>query len=284
MEKIAILTDSTADLPKELRELEEVFVMPLYVNLNGKYYKDEIDINLDEVNKFNELNKDNLAKSSAPSPGDFKEMFDKIFDQDFTKILCFTVSSGLSATHQICEMVASDYENIKVYDTKLASIGEGLFVSFASQLIRGGEDFSYICQKIEETKANKKLYIWLDSLTNLKKGGRAGGIFAKTAGILDLKPELMLNEEGKIALIKLKRKETKALSDIIERVREDLKGCKKYYLGLVYGKNENIGEIFEKEARDLVEKSQGYHKTVLGSVIGVHAGSKAFAVVYLKVE
>ncbi len=284
MEKIAILTDSTSDLPKSLMCLDNVYVIPLYVNMDGKYYKDGVDVSLDDVNLYNENNKKNLAKSSAPSPGDFDDIIKKIRDDGYEKIIAIMVSSNLSATFQILNIQASEDPNIKVIDSKSASLGESLLLVYSLDLINEGLSFDEISIRLDQVIDSKDLYVWFDSLENLKAGGRLTAHVSKALGILNLKPLLKFNKDGKIDLIKLKVKEKRAIKQLVERVREDLKDSRKYYLGLIHGSDESSVSDIEKQAKDLIDNSLGYFKNTFGSVVGVHVGSKAYAFLYLKVD
>ena len=194
------------------------------------------------------------------------------------------VSSNLSATFQILNIQASEDPNIKVIDSKSASLGESLLLVYSLDLINEGLSFDEISIRLDQVIDSKDLYVWFDSLENLKAGGRLTAHVSKALGILNLKPLLKLNKDGKIDLIKLKVKEKRAIKQLVERVREDLKDSRKYYLGLIHGSDESSVSDIEKQAKDLIDNSLGYFKNTFGSVVGVHVGSKAYAFLYLKVD
>ena len=98
VEKIAILTDSTSDLIDKYKNKDHIFILPLYVNIEGSYLKDGIEITSDEVVEFNKNNPDNLAKSSAPSPGDCAHIIEGIRAKGYKKIIIISVSSRID-TH-----------------------------------------------------------------------------------------------------------------------------------------------------------------------------------------
>ena len=284
MEKIAILTDSTSDIPDELKIKEHIYLIPLYVNLNGKYYKDGVDISIDDVMDFNEKNQKNLAKSSAPSPGDFNEIIDRIRKDGYKKIIVITVSNALSATHSIIKLRAEDDEDIHVVDSKSASIMEALLVNYADDLIKSGLDFDDICKKLDSLTDMKCTYIWIENLDSLKAGGRLSSTVSKAVGFLKIKPILKIGSSGKIELVKLRAKEENAIEQIVNKVKEELGPSSQFYLGISYGGDLDMFRKLEGKASDLIEESINYLHNKIGSVIGVHSGPKAIALFYLKVK
>lgn len=284
MEKIAIITDSTADLTKDLRKKDNIYVIPLYVNIGGKYLKDGIDIKTDEIIEYNEKNPDNLAKSSAPSPGDVKSIIGKARADGFDKIFVVTVSSRLSATFSIFKIEAEDDSNIKLIDSKSASLGETLLVGYIQSLIGEGYSFDQISGLLDGVVDKKSVYIWVDSLESLKAGGRLSTAALKTVKFFNIKPILNLGEDGKVGIIKLKAKEDKAIKDIVKKIREDLKDSEKYYLAIGHGGDEKLLKKIEKEASDLIDGALSYKNNYFGSVIRVHSGKKAFAIFCQKIK
>ncbi|WP_296129595.1 DegV family protein [uncultured Anaerococcus sp.] len=133
MGKIAILTDSTSDLIDKYKNMDNIFVLPLYVNIDGSYLKDGIEITSDEVVEFNKKNPDNLAKSSAPSPGDCAHIIEEIRAKGYKKIIIISLSSKLSTTHNVFNHVLDD--DMYLLDSRSASLMESLLVNYVDDLI-----------------------------------------------------------------------------------------------------------------------------------------------------
>lgn len=282
MEKIAILTDSTSDLIEKYKKEDHIFVLPLYVNINGSYLKDGIEITSDEVVEFNKNNPDKLAKSSAPSPGDCAHIIEEIRSKGYKKIIIISVSSKLSTTHNVFNHVLDD--EMYLLDSRSASLMESLLVNYADDLINEGLSFEEICTRLDQIRDEKAAYIWVDSLENLVKGGRISAPLGKAVKFLNIKPMLKVASEGKVDLVKLKVKEDKAIDQVIKKVRSDLEGAKEYYLGLGFGGDKSLLEKIEDKASDLIEKAKSYHQNTFGSVLRVYSGEKAFALFYIRIK
>lgn len=282
MEKIAILTDSTSDLIDKYKNKDHIFILPLYVNIDGSYLKDGIEITSDEVVEFNKNNPDNLAKSSAPSPGDCAHIIEEIRAKGYKKIIIISVSSKLSTTHNVFNHVLDD--DMYLLDSRSASLMESLLVNYADDLINEGLSFEEICPRLDQIRDEKAAYIWVDTLENLVKGGRISAPLGKAVKFLNIKPMLKVASEGKVDLVKLRVKEDKAIDQVIKKVRSDLEGVKEYYLGLGFGGDKSLLEKIEDKASDLIKRAKAYHYNTFGSVLRVYSGEKAFALFYIRIK
>lgn len=282
VEKIVILTDSTSDLIDKYKNKDHIFILPLYVNIDGSYLKDGIEITSDEVVEFNKNNPDNLAKSSAPSPGDCAHIIEGIRAKGYKKIIIISVSSKLSTTHNVFNHVLDD--DMYLLDSRSASLMESLLVNYADDLINEGLSFEEICTRLDQIRDEKAAYIWVDTLENLVKGGRISAPLGKAVKFLNIKPMLKVASEGKVDLVKLRVKEDKAIDQVIKKVRSDLEGVKEYYLGLGFGGDKSLLEKIEDKASDLIKSAKAYHKNTFGSVLRVYSGEKAFALFYIRIK
>ena len=282
MEKIAILTDSTSDLIDKYKNKDHIFVLPLYVNIDGSYLKDGIEITSDEVVEHNKNNPDNLAKSSAPSPGDCAEIIEKIRAKGYQKIIIISLSSGLSATYNVFKNELD--EDMYLLDSRNASLMESLLVNYADDLINEGLSFEEICTRLDQVRDEKAAYVWVDSLENLVKGGRISAPLGKAVKFLNIKPMLKVANEGKVDLVKLRAKEDKAIDQAIKKVKADIEGAKEYYLGLGFGGDKSLFEKIEDKASELINKAKAYHHNTFGSVLRVYSGEKAFGLFYIRIK
>lgn len=282
MEKIAILTDSTSDLIDKYKNMDNIFVLPLYVNIDGSYLKDGIEITSDEVVEFNKKNPDNLAKSSAPSPGDCAHIIEEIRAKGYKKIIIISLSSKLSTTHNVFNHVLDD--DMYLLDSRSASLMESLLVNYVDDLIKEGLSFKEICTRLNQIRDEKAAYVWVDSLENLVKGGRISAPLGKAVKFLNIKPMLKVANEGKVDLVKLRVKEDKAIDQAIKKVKADLEGAKEYYLGLGFGGDKSLFEKIEDKASDLINKAKAYHHNTFGSVLRVYSGEKAFGLFYIRIK
>lgn len=175
-------------------------------------------------------------------------------------------------------------KNIRVIDSKSASLGEALLVKYGQDLIARNLGFDDVYDKLMEAVTDKAVYIWVDSLDSLRAGGRLSTAAIKAVKFFNIKPILNLEESGKVGVIKLKAKEDKAIDQIIAKIEKDLKGTEDFYFAIGHGGDEGLFEKIEKRAAGLIERSKAYVKNNFGSVIRVHSGKKAFAVFYMRVK
>lgn len=284
MEKIAILADSTSDVHDNLRNRDNVYIIPLYVNIDGKYLKDQIEISPEEVLVYNDNHPGDFAKTSAPSPGDMKEIIGQIRNDGYEKIIVITISSKMSATYNTFKNLTEDDPNIHVVDSKSVSLMGSLMVAYADDLIKEGLDFKIICDKLENLEGKKMFYAWVDSLDNLVNGGRLPAPVGKAVSFLNIKPIIKVSSEGKLEIIKLKVKEEKAIDQLLNKVRKDIGDAKNYYLGIGHGGDFDLFERVQDKAGDLIENSVFYNGNPFGCVVRTHAGKRSFAVFYLKAD
>ena len=284
MEKIAILADSTSDVNENLRNRDNVYIIPLYVNIDGKYLKDQVDISPEEVLLYNDNHPGDFAKTSAPSPGDMQETIDQIRNDGYEKILVITISSKMSATYNTFKNLTEDDPNIHVVDSKSVSLMGSLMVAYADDLIKEGLDFKTICDKLENLEGKKMFYAWVDSLDNLVNGGRLPAPVGKAVSFFNIKPIIKVSSEGKLEIIKLKVKEEKAIDQLLNKIRKDLGDSKNYYLGIGHGGDFELFKKVQEKANDLIENSIFYNGNPFGCVVRTHAGKRSFSVFYLKAD
>ena len=136
MSKLGLIIDTACDVPKEAYEKLNVAMLPLWVHFSDKSYRDLIDIEKDE---FYDLLDKEFPKTSTPSPAEVREVIDKELESGAHEVLIITLSSGLSGTNDLCNLVAADYDGkVKVFDTKNIAIGAGFYGYRAASLREEG--------------------------------------------------------------------------------------------------------------------------------------------------
>ncbi|NLK01183.1 MAG: DegV family protein, partial [Clostridia bacterium] len=195
MGKIAIVTDSTADLPPEIIEKYNISIVPLKVLFGNKEYKDGIDIGPDEF--YEKLEKSNtLPTTSQPSPGDFIKVYRSLLEQ-YTEIISIHLSSNLSSTVNVARLAGKDFKDrIHVFDSKSISLGIGLLATEAAKSVQEGLRINEVLEKIKSVRKNSEVLFTLDTLEYLSKGGRIGKVSGLLGSVLNIKPIVRVNEEG----------------------------------------------------------------------------------------
>ena len=195
MDKIAVLVDSGCDIPKELAVEKNIYILPLKINYTDGEYRDGVDITPEQV--YNKLAQE-IPKTSLPNGEEILNLFDKIKSDGYTKVLCVTLSSGLSGTNNIINIIASDYDGleIKIIDSKNIAIGAGFLGLLASDLIKSGQSFDEAYQGVLANINNSKVFFSVATLEYLHKGGRIGLVSAVLGSKINLKPIISCNNEG----------------------------------------------------------------------------------------
>ena len=190
MGKIAIVTDSNSGITqKECKELGiSVIPMPFYIN-DELYFE---DITLTQEEFYQKLDEDADIKTSQPAPGDVLDLWEKLLE-DHDEIVHIAMSSGLSSSCATAAMLADDYDGkVQVVDNQRISVTQKQSVLDALTLRDAGRDARQIRQVLEEQKSDSSIYITLETLKYLKKGGRITPAAAAIGTVLNLKPVLQI--------------------------------------------------------------------------------------------
>jgi DegV family protein with EDD domain len=195
VEKIAILTDSSSDLSDEIIAEYGINILPLLVVYKNKAYKDRIEIKPQQVYDLLETE---IPKTSLPSIGDVKAIFDRFKKENYTHVLVITVSSGLSGTYGMLNMICKEYTDmkIKLIDSKSLSMGLGFTVYEAAKAVKNGKNFDETCSIAEKVRNKNQLFFVIKTLKYLKAGGRIGKVEASLGEIMNIKPIISIDEDG----------------------------------------------------------------------------------------
>lgn len=278
MSKVRIVTDSTSDIPAEMREQLGIELVPLKVIFGEETYLDGITLSPEQF--YDKLQRaQTLPTTSQPSPIEFMETYERILNEDpDASIISIHLSAKLSGTFQSAMIGQSMLErdaDISVYDSKSATYGIGLLVVHAAKLALAGKSKAEILDEIEQLNQDKKLYFIVDTLEYLQKGGRIGKASAVIGSILNIKPILSIDTEGEVTAIDKVRGQKKAIARILELVERDF-GQDPVELTIAWT---NVKDLAQ-ELGQLVEAKlnvRAIHHTWIGPVIGAHVGPGAAA-------
>ena len=272
-----ILTDSTADYSQvEAQELN-IDIVPLKVIIDGKEFKDRIDIQPDEFySKLVEC--EDLPSTSQPSPKDYIDYIE-MAKANNEPLIMILLSSGISGTYQSACMAKelAEYDNVYVIDSLNTTIGLRLLVDKAIQLRDEGKTAQEIVNTIEEMKTKVRLFAVVDTLEYLYKGGRLSRASAVAGTLLKLKPVIGVID-GKIGSLAKARGISKATKEIIPLIDKDGIDLNE---GIYYGYTGNQDGM--SKFVSVLEEQYGMKDVkikAVGPVIGTHAGPGARAVAY----
>ncbi len=268
--KVALVTDSTADLPKPLRERLGVRVVPLYVNLGGRIYKDWEEITPEEI--FQKVRQgEAFPTTSQPSPEDFQRAYQEAL-QEADHVLSIHISAKLSGTVQSALLAAQNYPGrITVFDSQAASLGIGMMVLRAHELLSQGHALEEVLSELDRIRKDHFVRFSVVTLEFLKRGGRIGGAQALLGTLLGIKPILTLRE-GRVEAAGRARGERKAREEILKDFQAWARGREHIRAFFLYGAEENA----VRELKEMVLASglpvEEALVSELGAVIASHTG------------
>ena len=282
MRPIKIISDSTADLPKELIEKYDIEVLPLSVTLGENSYKDGLEISAQDIFKYYEETK-GLPKTSAVSVLEYTEAFTPWVEKGYD-IIHFTISSTMSSCYQNACIAAVELGHVWSIDSANLSSGIGLQVVLAAELAAKGESAEVIAKHIAEAKTRVDASFILNQLEFLHKGGRCSGVAALGANLLKLKPCIEV-VEGKMKVGKKYRGAYEKCA--IKYVRDRLEGNDNIETDIIFLTWTGVDAHLLKEIEKEIKKYHKFHTIIVneaGSTITGHCGPGTFGILYFRKE
>ncbi len=276
MEKIKIITDSTADLPKEVYEKYDIEVLPLLINFGEESYLDGVEITPEVL--FERIEKEgSLPTTAQVTPTRFIDMYKKYLNEGY-KIISIHISSAMSGTYQSA-CIAKDTlesEDIFVIDSQNVTAALGMLVLKAAVLKEKGYGTKEIVEELEKIKLNIKSSILFESLDNLVRGGR----ISKTAGIVGSMLGIKLILEIKDGLMSVKDK-IRGSKKAIKKIISDLESKEldpDLPVLLIHVENVEVKNALEDY---LTEKKVNYIVCPVGSTVSIHSGPNCCGLAFL---
>lgn len=282
MSKVGIIIDTACDLPKEAYEELNVAMLPLWVHFSDKSYRDQVDIEKDEF--YGLLDKE-FPKTSTPSPLEIKEIIDKELASGVNEVIIITLSSRLSGANNLANLVTMDYDGkVKVFDTKNIAIGSGFYAYRAAELRDEGHSADEIIKVMEDDRAKMKsrTYFVIPELTNLINGGRIGKVKGVIGQLLHIKPIITCDADGVYYDTDKVRGFAKAQRRLVDRIKDELKDTKDYYLSICHGANPEALEAVKDALKDEVARAKIYVEEQIAPTLAVHTGRGLVGVAYYK--
>ena len=273
---VQIIVDSTADLTPALKE--RVVTVPLTVHFGQEEYIDGVTI--DHQTFYKKLvSGDTLPSTSQASPAGFEEKYQQIRSAGNSAVV-ITVASKVSGTYQSAVIAADGYENIHIVDSGSVAIGSGILTELALQLADAGLDAAQIADRLEEEKKKLRVVAVVDTLEYLKRGGRISKTVAFAGGLLNVKPLLGITD-GEILILGKARGNKQANNQLVNEIEKSggIDFSRPVMLGYT-GLNDDLLRSFIAGSQDLWAPLPEVRTSIVGSVIGTHAGPGAVAVAY----
>ena len=274
---IRIVTDSASDISLEEAEDLGIEIVPLSVRFGEAEYTDLVDLSVSDF-YLKMAESDLLPSTAAPSPGAFEAAFKRCAEAGAEGVICINLSLALSATGQAAQLAAdalADTLPVKCIDSKSITCGLGTIIRKAAGAAKDGGSMDEIVALVENLASRTRIFATLDTLENLKKGGRIGGAKAMLGTMLQFKPCLDLSS-GEVVEAGRQRTRKKSLiwlKEVLESQGEISE------LSIIHGDAPDVEE-FATLISDIIPIDQ-IRINQLGAVIGTHGGPRVLGVTYL---
>ena len=281
MARIAIVSDSTCDLPKSVIEQEDIKIVPLYIGFNEEVLRDGVDITtLGLYEKVEE--KGFLPKTSAASTQDFYDMFTSLLNDGYDEIVYLGIGSTLSSTLQNAFIAKNEIENDKIYlvDSLNLSTAIGFFLLKACKYRKQGLSGKEIAEEIEKLVPKVRAQFCIDTMEYLHKGGRCSGMTKLLGTVLKIKPIIKV-VDGKMDVYGKPRGKKNGLR---EMVKDTLDNKDNIDMDCIFITDSYAGEedqeIFKMLEGNIDTSNIMFSKA--GCVISSHCGPKTIGILYIE--
>ena len=273
LSKIAILTDSASDLTHEMIEGLDITIIPVRLRIGENNYKDGVDLTKKEF--WHKLITEKVVpKTAQPSPAEFRDYYEELFNKGYEKIISIHMSSKMSGTQQVAkvarEMIKRE-KDIIIVDSKSVTFGQAYQVLEAAKMAKEDAKLETILARLYEIADKMKVYFAVSDLTYLEKGGRIGRASSMIGSLLKLRPVLKI-EDGEVTLETKTFGERGAISYMEKIIKNE--GKNSIYLYTAWGgTNQELQstDILKKTA-DTMRKIEYKGRFEIGATIGSHSG------------
>lgn len=268
--RTAIVTDSTAYIPEEIRQQLEIHMIPLNVIFGDASYQEELELTADQFYiKVNE--QEALPKTSQPAIGLFVELFEDL-SRKYDAVISIHLSSGISGTYQTATAAAQMVEGVRIYtyDSEISCAIQGFYVLEAARMAMAGKAPEEILRRMDEIKQSANALFVVDDLNHLQRGGRLSSAQAFIGSLLQVKPVLHFENKVIVPLEKIRTRK-KALKRVVELFDEDARQDLPMEAVVIHAKREEEAQELAQQLREAyphVEVGVSY----FGAVIGTHLG------------
>jgi len=282
MSKIAIVTDSTAYLPKAFVDRHDIRVVPLKIHWDDTNFEDGVDIT--PVEFYERLAKSpTIPTTSQPPVDEFLEIYEELA-ADHDGIIVPLISSGISGTVSSARIAASAFSKspVEVIDTRSTAAGLALVVNAIAQAVVEGKSLSATKELAEAIVQRLELYFAVDTLKYLHKGGRIGGASRYFGTALSIKPILYLDHQGKIDALERVRTKRKAMAKLVQFAAEKAAG-KPVHVGIIHANALEAAKDIQNQLLDQLDCKQPEIYN-LSPVIGTHVGPGTIGIAFYASE
>ena len=248
-QKIALLTDSCADISPELARQHHIYVVPLRILCKDGEYQDGVDIRNADI--YERLRSGELPKTSLPSTEEIGKLVRQVLEDGHDGIIAVMMSSGLSGTYNLARLVAEECEDripMRAYDSASASLGLGMTLLQLAEDIESGMSWEELTERrAPRLMSGSFAFFSVDTLEYLLKGGRIGKVTATAGALLQIKPVLSFAEDGQLKSVAKARGRNQVIDKLVELAVKACGDHKRYNLAVANGgAPEEMARVREK--------------------------------------
>lgn len=271
-ERIAIITDSCADIPEALRVEKHISTISVRVCTKDADYRDGIDIHTDEV--LRRMDAGESIKTSLPSESEFQELLERLHAEGFTHAVAITMSSAISGTYQMLRMLCHEcrFMTCLAFDSGMAAIAEGALALQLADEVQAGLPWAEVEARLGRLRENTHPYFGLDTLKYLMRGGRIGKVTAIAGEILSIKPILSFEAEGVIDSVEKTRGRKALMSHLVERIGKLAEGHHAYRLYFADSAADAERKQLEERVLAVCRECREVVRSSVSSALAVHLG------------
>ncbi len=286
---IALVTDSTCDLPADILEKHQIEIVPLTVHFGEDTYYDKVDLDKEEFYTMMESAAE-LPTTSQPSVGLFIDRYEKLAE-NYDQIISIHISSALSGTCESARLAAAQVEavEVEIIDSKTTSFGLGFMVLLTAKMIKEGKNIDDIKDTLLQEREKLTIYFTVNELSYLEKGGRIGKAQAFLGSIFNFNPILELSAAaGEITPKEKIRGYKKTNQKMVDLALKAAAGNNNVNFAYVYGKNsdnyQQLKGLFEAKLEAQNDFSYRIFENKIGTVLSSHTGPLVYGIVIYRGE
>ena len=270
-QKIALLTDSCADIPAALCKRYDIYVVPLKLIFSDGEYADGVDITPTEV--YRRLPQE-MPKTTLPSGASVEQVLGRIRRAGYTRVLAIHLSGGLSGTCNLVRVVGAQTEGLEIaaFDSLSGSLGTGMMVLQAARWIEQGWSWAELLRAVPPLMQDTHVFFCVNTLEYLQKGGRIGKISAVAGTLLQIKPILSFAPDGQLTSLAKVRGRKAAIQKMVQMAAARVPRGARFNLAVAHGDSpaelKEIRVLAQKIMPDFEAFAEGEIDCTLGSYVG----------------
>ncbi len=274
-EKIALLTDSCADLSPAMRKGKAIYTVPLKLVCADGEFSDGVDICAQDV--YRRLKKGELPKTSLPAPDSVVRLLEQIWKDGYRKVIAVHLSSGLSGTYNMVRLLGENCKemDMAVFDSLNGALGMGMTVLQLWEDIQSGMTWEELTtRRAPSLIQNTHAFFSVDTLEYLAKGGRIGKVTAMAGTMLSIKPIITFAEDGQLQSVAKVRGSKQVQGKLLEMLQSSLGSHKKYNLAVAHGGAGDEMKELSKKMRSAFPKSVHLWDAEMDATLSVYIGDR----------